>query len=109
MATRQSTIDYLLEQLAELGQVNAKKMFGEYCLYYQDKPVALVCDDQLFVKPLQAVKDFIGEVVEGIPYPGAKTQLLIGGEYWDDAEWLSGLIKICYKNLPEKKAKTKKK
>jgi TfoX/Sxy family transcriptional regulator of competence genes len=32
MKTSQSTIDYLLDQLASLPNVRARKMFGEYAL-----------------------------------------------------------------------------
>ena len=50
MPTSQSTIDFLLDQLSGLPRVRARKMFGEYALYCQEKVVALVCDNQLFVK-----------------------------------------------------------
>ena len=32
MATSQSTMDFLLDQLSGCGPVTARKMFGEYCL-----------------------------------------------------------------------------
>jgi TfoX/Sxy family transcriptional regulator of competence genes len=50
MATKQSTIDYLLDQLGSLPKVRARKMFGEYALYCNEKVVALICDDELYVK-----------------------------------------------------------
>ncbi len=56
MATAQNTIDFLLDQLSGAGEVSAKKMFGEYCLYLAGKPVGLVCDDQLYLKPTKAGK-----------------------------------------------------
>jgi len=46
MSTSQSTLDFLLDQLADCGAVTARKMFGEYCLYYAGRPVGLVCDDR---------------------------------------------------------------
>ena len=39
-------------------------MFGEYAIYCDGKVTALVCDNQLFVKPMEAGRSFIGEVVE---------------------------------------------
>ena len=42
MATQQRTIDYMLEQCGHAGAVTAKKMFGEYAVYCNDKLVALV-------------------------------------------------------------------
>lgn len=100
MASNKNTVDYILEQIAQAGMVTAKKMFGEYAIYCDGKVVALVCDDQLFLKPTLAGKHFLCEFVERCPYPGAKPYLLISGEQWDDAEWLTTLIKITAKELP---------
>ncbi|CAN1211858.1 TfoX/Sxy family protein [Tumidithrix helvetica PCC 7403] len=111
MASQQSTVDYILEQIAEAGSVSAKKMFGEYGIYCDGKMVALVCDDQLFVKPTDAGKAFIGEFKEGRPYPTAKPCLSIAGDKWDDRKWLTNLIKISAAELPlpKKKPRSKKK
>ena len=100
MASKQSTVDYILEQIAESGQVSAKKMFGEYTVYCDGKIVALICDDQLFVKPTTAGRAYIGNCSEACPYPGAKPCLLISGEMWDDYEWLTTLVKISAEELP---------
>ncbi len=105
MASKQSTVDFILEQIAQAGRISAKKMFGEYGIYCDTKIVAFVCDDQLFVKPTSAGKAFIGKFVEGIPYPGAKPYLLISGERWDDNEWLTQLIKLSAAQLPLPKKK----
>jgi len=64
MASRQSTVDFILDQIAEAGSVSAQKMFGEYALYCNNKVVALICDDQLFVKPTNAGKAFINNYKE---------------------------------------------
>ncbi len=69
MATKQSTIDYILDQLAAVPGVSARKMFGEYALYYMGKVVALVCDDTLFVKITDAGRAFVGkDHEEGFAY-----------------------------------------
>lgn len=110
MSSKQSTVDFILEQIANAGTVYAKKMFGEYAIYCDDKVVALVCDDQLFVKPTQAGKAFITNYIEGHPYVGAKPYLLISGERWDESEWLRELIQITASELPltKKKAASRK-
>src|SRR3990167_6017897 len=105
MASRQSTVDFILEQIADSGTVSAKKMFGEYGVYCNEKIVALVCDNKLFVKPTAAGRDFVGEVVEACPYPGAKPYLFISGEKWEDPEWLATLIKVSAAELPLPKKK----
>ena len=109
MATQQRTVDFILEQLQAAGDVSARKMFGEYALYCDGKVVALVCDDQLFVKPTKAGKNFIGTAEEVPAYPGAKPSYLISGHQWDDADWLTELVKITAKELPLPKPKKPKK
>ncbi len=108
MATSQSTIDFLLDQLSDLGGVTARKMFGEYALYLDRKVVAFVCDDRLYAKPLPEVKAFIGEVTEAPAYPGSKMYYLIEEDRWEDREWLSELIVKTAAALPAPKAKKKK-
>ncbi len=108
MASKQSCVDFILEQIAEAGVVSAKKMFGEYGIYCDGKIVALVCDDQLFVKPTTVGKEFMVTFIEECPYPGAKPYLLISGEKWDDSEWLASLIKISASELPFPQKKSPK-
>jgi DNA transformation protein len=109
MASQQRTVDFLIEQMAEAGNVTFRKMFGEYALYCDGKVVAFVCDDQLFLKPTQAGRQFIKDVEEAPPYPGAKMYFLIDGEKWDDVEWMSELVRITTKEVPSPKPKKPKK
>jgi len=100
MASNQSTVDYIVEQIARAGAVTQRKMFGEYALYCDGKLVALVCDDQLFVKPTTAGRAFIGSTTEKPPYKGAKAYFWIAGEQWDDGDWLTELFRISSAELP---------
>lgn len=43
-------IEYLLELMRPIGHVRARKMFGGYGLYFDDKMFALVADDVLYIK-----------------------------------------------------------
>lgn len=100
MATKQSTVDFLTDQIAGAGNIRSRKMFGEYALYCDEKVVALVCDDQLFVKPTEAGEEFIGKPQMAPPYPGAKNYYLISGDLWEDANWLSELVRKTADALP---------
>jgi DNA transformation protein and related proteins len=51
MASDLNFVEYVRDRINEAGEVSFKKMFGEYAIYYDNKVVALVCDNQLFVKP----------------------------------------------------------
>ncbi|HEY1074190.1 MAG TPA: TfoX/Sxy family protein [Patescibacteria group bacterium] len=100
MATHSTTIDFLLEQIQSAGNVRARKMFGEYALYCNDKVVALVCDDQLFVKQSSISSHFSEFYHEAPPYPNAKMYLQVSSEKWDDADWLSNFIRQTAEALP---------
>jgi TfoX/Sxy family transcriptional regulator of competence genes len=106
MATRQHVVDFILEQMSGVADASARKMFGEYAIYSKGKVVALVCDDQLFVKPTDAGRNFIGTVTEGAPYPGAKPWILVAGDRWEDGDWLSELIQLTAQSLPVPKPKS---
>jgi DNA transformation protein len=88
MATSQSTVDFLLDQLAGQGVFSVRKMFGEYCLYLAGAPVGLVCDNQLFLRDDAGLRALMNEVVLGEPYPGAKPHICITADQWDDRQAL---------------------
>jgi TfoX/Sxy family transcriptional regulator of competence genes len=109
-ATSQSTIDFLLDQLRALPDVRARKMFGEFALYCGDKVVALVCNNQLFVKITPAGKALVGKrYEEGQAYPGAKPSMLIGAEEIDNDERLCELVRVTADALPQPKPKMDRK
>lgn len=106
MATRAEIAQYIAGQIDAAGHIEYKKMFGEYGVYCDGKMVMLVCDDQMFVKPTVAGREYIGEPDEGQPYPGAKMWFLIPEDQWDDAPWLCELVRV---SLPEIAVPVKKK
>ncbi len=106
MATKQSTADFIQDQLASLERVSTRKMFGEYALYHDGKVVGLICDDTLFVKITSEGTLFVGkDYQEGCAYPGAKPSIKIGVERLEDRVWLTSLIQITAKHLPTPKPK----
>ncbi len=108
MASKQSTVEFLVEQMTQAGNMRFRKMFGEYAIYCDEKVVALICDDQLFVKPTERGKSLIEELQEAPPYPGAKLYFLISEDFWDDREYLTRLIAETAAELPMPQPKKKK-
>ena len=74
-------------------------MFGEYALYLDGRVVALVCGNQLFIKPTEAGRRVLGTVVEQPAYPGGKPWFCIG-EDLDDRELLRRLFWITAAEVP---------
>ena len=108
MATKQETVDDLLGQLGGAGVVTARKMFGEYCVYLDGKPVALVCDDRFYLKPTPAGRELLPDAEEGPPYPGAKPHLVIPREDWADADAMARIVRATFDALPTPKPKKRK-
>jgi TfoX/Sxy family transcriptional regulator of competence genes len=102
MASDLKFVQFVVDQLDPDCAATYKMMFGEFGLYSADKLFGLICDDQLFVKPTEGGRAFIGDVVEAPPYPGAKPSLLIGDQI-EDARWLSELVRITARELPAPK------
>jgi DNA transformation protein len=107
MASDQSFVTYICDQASGGGHISSKKMFAEYAIYCGEKVVALVCDNQLFVKPTPGGKKTLGACVEKPPYTGAKPHYLITDKL-DDRDWLSRLIATTASELPEPKPKNSK-
>ena len=107
MAQGQEFVEYVTDQVGDSCELVHRMMFGGCALYLDGKVVALICDDQLFVKPTKAGKEFIGKVVEAPAYPGAKQSFLIEDQL-DDGEWLSTLLTITAAELPAPRPRKKK-
>ena len=105
MSTRAETVEFLTDQLSARPNIASRKMFGGYCIYCDDKPVAFVCDDELFVKPTEEGRAFIGDPEEAPAYPGSKLYFKVSGDRWEDREWLTELIDLTALALPAPKPK----
>jgi len=100
MSSTQEFVDHVCGQFHDRLGVTSRKMFGEYGLFCEGKMFGMVCDDRLLIKPTEGGRAFIGQVVEGLPYPGARPAFLIE-EKLDDRDWLSELAALTTRELPE--------
>jgi TfoX/Sxy family transcriptional regulator of competence genes len=107
MATRAETVQYIADQAGLGKRLETRRMFGEYALYVDGKVTALVCDDQLFLKPTAEGRKFLGTVTEGAPYPGAKPHYLLAEEL-ENPEQLAMVLEITAAALPAPKPKPAK-
>jgi TfoX/Sxy family transcriptional regulator of competence genes len=77
MATTPDYIEFVCEQVREAGAVRYKKMFGEYMVYVNDKPILLVCDNTVFVKILPCLETLLANAEHDFPYDGAKEHYVL--------------------------------
>ena len=107
MANDTDFIDYVCDQIDAACDMSYRHMFGGTTLYSKGKVVALICDNQLFVKPTDAARSYIGDVTEAPAYDGSKNFFLIADQI-DDAEWLTELIRRTEGALPAPRPRRKK-
>lgn len=77
MATTNEYIEYVCEQINGIGVIRYKKMFGEFMIYVNDKPVIIVCNNNAFVKKLDCIEEMMKDAKLGYPYKGAKEHYVL--------------------------------
>lgn len=77
MATTQDYIEYVCEQVSGIGDIRYKKMFGEYMVYLNNKPIMIVCDNTTYVKQLDVIQELMQKADRGFPYKGAKEHYVL--------------------------------
>ena len=105
MASDKEYLEFILGQLSELEEVTYRPMMGEFRLYYRGRLVGGIYDDRLLVKPVNAASQYLPAAPREQPYDGAKEMLLV--EEVDSREFLAGLFRAMYEELPAPKAKQK--
>jgi len=105
MSTTQDYIEFVFDQIDTKFNKRYRKMFGEYMMYINDKPVLLICENTVYVKELHCIKYLISEDNKGFPYNGAKEHYIIDVE---DRELLNNIIEILEKVIPIPIKKNKK-
>lgn len=105
MATSQSYLNFILEQLSGLDNIAYQKMMGEYIIYYNGKIAAYLCDDRLLVKILPSTVAMLPDAPHEPPYTGAKDMLLV--EKVDDRRFLEMLFHAMKSELPVPKQNKK--
>ena len=77
----------------------------EYIIYYRGRIVGGIYDDRLLVKPTKSAVSYMATAIYELPYEGAKEMLLV--EDADSKEYLAGLFKAMYDELPVHKSNNK--
>ena len=77
MACSLDFIEFVSSQIATAGTVRYRKMFGEYMVYVDEKPVIIVCDNIPYIKEHEAIKSMMSSAERGFPFTGAKEHYIL--------------------------------
>ncbi len=105
MATTKDYIEYVCEQIPAIGEIQYKKMFGEYMVYVNNKPILIVCDNIAYVKMKEEIADLMKNAKKGFPYDGAKEHYIVD---IDNKELLRDVVLKLESITPLPKPKKKK-
>ena len=86
MASSKDYLEYVLELLRKVSDITYKKMMGEYMLYKNGILFGGVYDNRFLVKKTKSLEN--SGLKEQIPYPSAKSMLLIDSENPDEIKRL---------------------
>lgn len=106
MACTLDFIEYVCGQIPESYAVRYRKMFGEYMVYINEKPLFLVCDNTVFIKKLPCVDALLRDAPSGLPYPGAAREHHVLDI--DDRELVARVIACLEPVVPVPKPKKKR-
>ena len=90
MASSKDYLGYVLELLRETRGITYKRMMGEYMLYKEDILFGGVYDNRFLIKKTKSLEN--SGLKEQIPYPSAKSMLLIDSENPDEIKRLVLLV-----------------
>lgn len=105
MATTTDFIEFVCSQIAAAGEVRSRKMFGDYIVYLDEKPVITVCDDVCYVKKLPVIEAMMRDAECGFPYDGAKEHYILDVGH---AESAVKVIKAVWEAVPFPKKRNRK-
>ena len=94
MASSKDYLEYVLELLREVENVTYKKMMGEYMLYKNGILFGGVYDNRFLIKKTKSLEN--SGLKEQIPYPSAKSMLLIDSE---DPDEIKRLVLLAINDL----------
>ena len=103
MACSSDFVQYIVDQCSGAGEIAARKMMGDYCIYCDGIIFGLICDNNLFIKVTEPGRKLLKEVILRPPYEGAKDYFYVSDV--DDKDYLTALINITIPVLPKPKAK----
>ena len=107
MATSIEFINFIHDQLDGKCNISHKKMFGEYMIYCDGRPVLLVCDDTVYVKQIpESLAIFTRHGIApdaGTPYNGARPHYILDIENADLAvDMIGELARVLPLPKPKK-------
>lgn len=103
MASSREFLDFVLEQLSLLSDIDYRAMMGEYVIYYRGKVIGGIYDNRFLVKSTPSVLKIMPNAKMEIPYPKGRPMVMVTDV--ENPELLKRLFNVMYDELPNVKKK----
>ena len=101
MASSKDFLDFVLEQLSDLSDIDYRAMMGEYIIYYHGRVIGGIYDNRFLVKPTESAIKILPDAPMEIPYPNGHPMIMV--EDIENRALLGQLFNVMYPELPNKK------
>ncbi len=101
MASSKDFLEFVLEQLSGLPDIDYRAMMGEFVIYYHGKVVAGIYDNRLLVKPTPRAIKLMPDAPMEIPYKGGNPMIMITDT--ENPELLATVFDAVYADLTKVK------
>jgi len=105
MASSLDFVEFVMGQLEGIGNLRMRRMFGEYCVYVNEKPIVLICDDRVYLKIVPELAELLAEAEQDYPYEGSSIRYVLD---IDDRELSREAVVILESVTPVPKPKKRK-
>jgi len=92
MACDSEYADFVMSQLQGIGVLRAKRMFGEYCIYVNEKPIILCCDNITYIPKHPAIDELMQGAECGFPFPGARERYILDVDHGSEARQVVSIL-----------------
>lgn len=93
--------EYVRASFSESGDIAIKSMMGGYLVYFNDKLIGDICNNELFLKRTPTSDRLLADSELRYPYEGSKTLMHVFDNF-DDKTLIMDLLDGMYAELPEK-------
>lgn len=105
MSDNKELVEYIMEQLEELGEVRNISMMGGYVFYYRERIFGGIYEGGFMVKDTEASKRHMPDSEPEPPYEGAKPMLPV--TILEDKSKLQDMVREMFDELPKRKPRKK--
>ena len=106
MSQAKELAEYIMDQLADLGDIRNIPMMGGYIFYYKERIFGGIYGSGFMVKDTNAARKYMPDCKAEAPYEGAKSMIPV--TILENREELQHMVFEMYEELPERTSKKKK-